>query len=97
MLVDCMNFYAIERGHHFLCQPDVFVLITHFDTFLTVAGSDNKGQVSGLAQHINTVSSFNGSGTEKMAKSMGRNSVRISIENSVDLPAAQCPTFAAKK
>lgn len=46
-------------------------------------------RVSGLVGHlINTVSSFNGSRAEKMTEGIGCNGVRISIENSVNLPAA---------
>ena len=45
--------------------------------------------MSGLIGHlIDTVASLNSSRAEKMTKGMGCNGVRISIENSVDLPTA---------
>ena len=32
-------------GYHLLCQPNVFVLITHLKTFVTVAGGGHKSQI----------------------------------------------------
>ena len=45
MLVNRWKPYIIQCRHHLLCQPDVFVLIAHFDAVLLVTNGSNVGQV----------------------------------------------------
>lgn len=45
MLVDGRNTYAIQRSHHLLGQPDIFIFIAHFKAVLLVTDRGNIGQV----------------------------------------------------
>lgn len=45
VLINCANVHIVKRRYHLLCQPNVFVLITHLKTFVTVAGGGHKSQI----------------------------------------------------
>jgi hypothetical protein len=47
MLADGWHRHVVERGHHFLREPEVFILVAHFHAALRVAGCRDKGQVFG--------------------------------------------------
>ncbi len=45
MLIDCTNIHIVQGGHHFLCQPYIFILIAHLNTVLLITNRGNIGQV----------------------------------------------------
>lgn len=45
MLGNCLLGYIIQRCHHFLGQPDIFVLIPHFKASITLPGGSHESQI----------------------------------------------------
>lgn len=45
MLIDCVDFNIIELRHRLLRQPNVLVLVAHFNGILVTASGGHKGQI----------------------------------------------------
>ena len=45
MLVDRAHIHIIQRRHHLLRQPDVFILIAHFIACIALTRRSHKGQI----------------------------------------------------
>lgn len=47
MLADGGHRHIVERGHHLLREPEVFILVAHFHAGAATAASRDEGQVFG--------------------------------------------------